>query len=152
VSITRCANLYGPGDVNWDRLVPGTIRALLGGVRPVIRSDGSPTRDYLYVDDAARAVLRLAEAMADGGDAVGEAFNFSAEAPTTVLELVDALQRAIGSDLAPDIRNDAVSEIPHQHLSAEKARRVLGWKATTTMAQALPPTVEWYRALLAARD
>lgn len=149
VSVTRCANLYGPGDTNWDRVIPGTLRSLISGQRPVVRSDGTPTRDYLHVSDAVGAVLCLAETMADGEGAVGQAFNVSAEEPMSVLEVIAALQAAAGTDLEPDIRGDSSNEIDHQYLSAEKARRVLGWKAQRTFEEGLATTVDWYRAHLA---
>ena len=146
VCITRCGNLFGPGDVNWERLVPGTIIAFMAGRRPVIRSDGTLVRDYLYVRDAALAYLRLAEAMAEDGDLHGEAFNFSAETPVSVLELVAILQRIMGTDLEPDVRATARNEIPSQHLSAAKARKLLGWYPQWSLEGALADTIAWYRA------
>ncbi len=145
VCVTRCGNFFGPGDRNWERLVPGTIRSLLRGERPVIRSDGSMVRDYLYVVDGGLAYLRLVEGMARDPSVVGEAFNFSTETPLTVLELVAALQRAAGTDLEPDIRATATHEIDSQFLSAAKARKVLGWAPTVSVETALVETVEWYR-------
>ena len=145
VCITRCGNFFGPGDRNWERLVPGTIRSLLRGERPVIRSDGTMVRDYLYVVDGALAYLRLVEAMAGDPSVLGEAFNFSTETPLTVLELVAALQEAAGTDLEPDIRATATHEIDSQFLSAAKARKVLGWAPTVSVEQALVETVAWYR-------
>lgn len=149
VAITRCGNFFGPGDRNWDRLVPGTIRSLLQGERPVIRSDGSLVRDYLYVVDGALAYLRLAEAMLADPGLAGTAFNFSTETPVTVLDLVARIQRAVGTDLEPDVRGDASSEIPAQHLSAARAREVLGWEPTRTIDDALVETAAWYRDELA---
>jgi CDP-glucose 4,6-dehydratase len=149
VCVTRCGNFFGPGDVNWERLVPGTIRSLLRGERPVIRSDGTMVRDYLYVVDGALAYLRLVESMAADPAVVGEAFNFSTETPMTVLELVAALQAAAGTDLEPDIRATATHEIDSQYLSAAKARKVLGWQPTVSVEAALVETVDWYRAELA---
>ncbi len=148
VCITRCGNFFGPGDVNWERLVPGVTRWLLDGVRPIIRSDGTLVRDYLYVVDGALAYLQLAECLADDPSLAGEAFNFSTETPVTVLELVDVLQRAAGSDLEPDVRGIATHEIDAQHLSAAKARKMLGWAPRWTLEEALGQTVEWYRAYL----
>ena len=148
VAITRCANLYGPGDRNWRRLVPGTLRSVLLGERPVIRSDGSPVRDYLYVADGVSAYLRLAEAMADDAGLAGQAFNFSAEEPLTVLELVERVQAAAGTSLEPRIVNDAVGEIPAQHLSAAKAREVLGWAPAYGLDDGLAETAAYYRALV----
>jgi CDP-glucose 4,6-dehydratase len=145
VCITRCGNFFGPGDRNWQRLVPGTIRSLLRGERPVIRSDGTMVRDYLYVVDGALAYLRLVEAMAHDAGVVGEAFNFSTETPLTVLELVTALQKAAGTDLELDIQATATHEIDSQFLSAAKARKVLGWAPTVSVEDALVDTVAWYR-------
>jgi CDP-glucose 4,6-dehydratase len=145
VCVTRCGNFFGPGDRNWDRLVPGTIRSLLRGERPVIRSDGTMVRDYLYVVDGALAYLRLVEAMAEDPTVIGEAFNFSTETPLTVLELVASLQAATGTDLEPDIRATASHEIDSQFLSAAKARKVLGWAPTISVEDALRETVAWYR-------
>jgi CDP-glucose 4,6-dehydratase len=152
VVITRCGNFFGPGDTNWERLVPGTIRLLLRGERPIIRSDGTMTRDYLYVVDGALAYLQLAEALASDASLAGEAFNFSTERPLSVLELVGLLQSAAGTDLEPDIRATARHEIPHQFLSAAKAHKILGWAPRHTMEQALAQTVEWYHAALARSD
>ncbi len=149
VCVTRCGNFFGPGDRNWERLVPGTIRSLLRGERPVIRSDGTMVRDYLYVVDGALAYLRLVEAMATDPSVIGEAFNFSTETPLTVLELVAALQAAAGTDLEPDIRATATHEIDSQFLSAAKARKVLGWAPILTVEQALAETVDWYRSHVA---
>lgn len=150
VCITRCGNFFGPGDQNWERLVPGTIRSLLRGERPVIRSDGTMVRDYLYVADGALAYLQLAEAMAKDASVAGHAFNFSTELPLTVLELVEKLQAAAGTSLEPDILGTASHEIDSQYLSAAKARKVLGWAPTLTMEEALAATVGWYREHLAS--
>lgn len=149
VAITRCGNLFGPGDQNWDRLVPGTIRSILAGDRPVIRSDGTMIRDYIYVVDAALAYLQLVEAMAKNPELSGEAFNFSTETRLNVLELVALIQEAAGTDLKPDIRATATNEIDEQFLSAAKARSVLAWKPRFSMAEALRATVDWYREQLA---
>ena len=149
VCITRCGNFFGPGDHNWERLVPGTIRSILAGERPLVRSDGTMTRDYLYVVDGALAYLRLAETMAGDPTVAGEAFNFSTERPLTVLQLVELLQEAAGTSLEPDIRATASHEIDHQFLSAGKARKVLGWAPRYTMEEALGLTVDAYRKALA---
>jgi CDP-glucose 4,6-dehydratase len=143
--VTRCGNFFGPGDLNWRRLVPGTIRSLLEDRRPVVRSDGTLVRDYLYVVDGALAYLQLAEAMACDRALCGEAFNFSNEEPTTVLDVVALLQRLTGRELEPDILATASHEIPAQHLSATKARKLLGWSPRWTLDQGLAETVRWYR-------
>jgi len=150
VATTRCGNIFGPGDVNWDRLVPGVVRDLLGGRRPVIRSDGRATRDYLYVADAVSAYLRTAEALAMDPALAGEAFNFSIERPLSVLELVGLLQDAAGTELEPDVRGTASNEIAHQALSSAKAREKLGWTPASSLEKALAETVAWYREELGA--
>lgn len=148
VAITRCGNFFGPGDLNWNRLVPGTVRSLLLGERPVIRSDGRMVRDYLYVLDGVFAYLRIAEAMAAGLPVSGEAFNLSLEQPLTVLELVARIQNVMGTDLPPDVRAEAINEIDHQYLSSAKARDMLGWAPRFSLDQGLAATVEWYRSFM----
>jgi CDP-glucose 4,6-dehydratase len=152
VVVTRCANFFGPGDTNWERLVPGTIRLLLKGQRPVIRSDGTTTRDYLYVVDGVLAYLQLAEAISEDPTLGGEAFNFSTESPLSVLQLVEMIQAATGTELEPDIRATARHEIAHQYLSAAKARKMLGWEPRHTMEEAVAETVDWYRGVLSFGD
>lgn len=146
IVVTRCGNLFGGGDLNWARLVPGTVRSLLRGEPPVIRSDGTPVRDYLYVEDAARAYVSAAQRAAE---VRGEAFNFSLERPLSVLEMVRLVSTAAGTRTEPVIRNDATGEIPRQFLSSEKARTRLGWTAATTVEAGLRATVDWYRAYFA---
>ncbi len=150
VCVTRCGNFYGGGDLNWNRLVPGTIRAFLRGQNPVIRSDGSCVRDYLYVKDGAAAYLHLAERMAHDPEISGQAFNFSTETPKSVLEMVRCLQELLGSALTPDIRNEATNEIQNQSLCAGKARLRLGWRPQYTLAQGLAETIDWYRNYFAS--
>jgi CDP-glucose 4,6-dehydratase len=146
--ITRCANLYGGGDLNWNRLIPGTIRALLRGERPVIRSDGTLTRDYLYVEDAADAYVRLAEWQAEDATRAGAAFNVSTERTSSVLDMVSVIGKALGVDPRPDVRAEARLEIPHQHLSAKHLAATLGWSARHDLAQGMERTVAWYRDYL----
>lgn len=149
VCITRCGNLYGGGDLNWNRLIPGTIRSILRNESPVIRSDGSYIRDYFYVADGALAYLHLAEMMAEKPEIIGEAFNFSNEIQVTVLELTDKILKLTGrEDLAPTILGEACNEIPHQYLDAAKARRVLNWKPTHTLEEGLEKTIVWYKNFL----
>lgn len=149
VTITRCGNFYGGGDLNWNRIVPGTIRSILRGQAPVIRSDGSFVRDYFYVEDGAAAYLLLAERMAQDPDGLrGEAFNFSNELQVTVLELVEKICALMGSDLKPDVRNEASLEIKHQYLSAAKARRRLDWSPLFALDQGLQKTIQWYTEFL----
>lgn len=148
IGITRCANVYGGGDLNWSRIVPGTIRSFLKREPPVIRSNGTYVRDYLYVKDAAGAYLRLAEKLHEEGVA-GQAFNFSAETPVSVLDMVALIQRLMGcGDLKPDIRNCAEGEIHSQYLSIAKAKRVLAWEPKFTMEKGLAETIGWYREFL----
>ena len=151
VVITRCGNLFGGGDLNFNRIVPGTIRDALAGRRPVLRSDGSPIRDYLYVEDAADAYVALAE-RAHEPAVVGQAWNFSNEVRLTAAEMCGRVLAACGrGDLRPEVAGTAAGEIPHQYLSSEKARRVLGWAPTHGMDAGLARTVAWYRGHLAAR-
>ncbi len=148
VVITRCGNFYGGGDLNWNRIVPGTIRAVLRGQRPVIRSDGQFIRDYFYVEDGAAAYMLLAEQLAARRDLTGEAFNFSNEIQVTVLDLVNRILRTMGSDLLPDVRNEASNEIRHQYLSAKKARETLDWAPLFSLDEALSTTIAWYQDFL----
>jgi CDP-glucose 4,6-dehydratase len=148
VAITRCGNFYGGGDLNWNRLVPGTIRSVIRGERPVIRSDGKYVRDYFYAEDGAAANMILAEALATRPELRGQAFNFSNEAQVTVLELVDRLLALMDSTLKPDIRNEATNEIRHQYLDATRAREALQWKPQFTLDEGLRRTIDWYKAFL----
>ena len=148
VTITRCGNFYGGGDLNWNRIVPGTIRSVLRGQAPVIRSDGSFVRDYFYVEDGAAAYLLLAEQMAGNPSLRGEAFNFSNELQVTVLELTERILKVMGSNLRPDVRSEASNEIKHQYLSAAKARRMLDWKPLYSLDGALEKTIQWYTDFL----
>lgn len=145
VAITRCGNFYGGGDLNWNRIVPGTIRSVLRGRRPIIRSDGNYVRDYFYVEDAAAAYTLLAERLAENPDLRGEAFNFSNEKPMRVMELVHCILKQMGSDLEPMVLNEATNEIRCQYLSAAKARRILGWQPLFTLEEGLQRTIEWYK-------
>jgi CDP-glucose 4,6-dehydratase len=148
VAITRCGNFYGGGDLNWNRIVPGTVRSILRGQRPVIRSDGRFVRDYFYVEDGANAYMVLAEALAARPELAGEAFNFSNELQITVLDLVAHILRQMGSDLEPEVRNEASNEIIHQYLSAAKARRELGWTPMFGLDEGIRRTIDWYRGFL----
>jgi CDP-glucose 4,6-dehydratase len=148
VAITRCGNFYGGGDLNWNRIVPGTIRSVLRDQHPIIRSDGQYVRDYFYVEDGAAAYMLLAEVLAARPELRGEAFNFSNEIQITVLDLVQQILRLMGSDLLPDVRNEASNEIRHQYLSAKKARAVLGWQPLFPLDEGLSRTVRWYRSFL----
>ncbi len=145
VAVTRCGNFYGGGDLNWNRIVPGTIRSIIRGERPIIRSDGTMTRDYLYVEDGAYAYTLLAEQLDAQPRIAGGVFNFSYEHPMSVLDVVAEILRVMRSDLKPDIRNHATHEIHDQYLDASKAKRVLGWTPVFEMDASLRATVDWYR-------
>jgi dTDP-D-glucose 4,6-dehydratase len=149
VAIARCGNIYGPGDLNWSRIVPGTIRSLLRGEQPVLRSDGTFVRDYLHVNDVVDAYLALGTALRNRAIPFGEGWNFSDESPRTVREIYDATCTAAGkSDTEPLILDRAPGEIHDQWLAATKARDRLGWKPQVDLADGLASTVEWYRAYL----
>jgi CDP-glucose 4,6-dehydratase len=153
VTITRCGNFYGGGDLNWNRIVPGTMRSILLDERPVVRSDGSLRRDYIYVEDAAIAYLMLAERAIEDQSIHGEAFNFSNEDPKTVLEMVELIQVAADrDDLKPVVLGQAPNEIPDQFLSSAKARSVLGWKPRFELGDGLERTYHWYQQHLSDLD
>ena len=145
VAIARCGNIFGGGDLNWSRLIPGTLRSLLSDEPPIIRSDGRATRDYLYVEDAAEAYVLLAEGLAEGTTR-GKAYNFSLGTPLSALAVVDRLRAVTGRvDLEPVVLDQARHEIPAQHLSSERARSELGWSPTHGFESGLARTVRWYR-------
>jgi CDP-glucose 4,6-dehydratase len=148
VTITRCGNFYGGGDLNWNRIVPGTIRSILRGNRPVIRSDGKYVRDYFYVEDGAAAYMLLAEKLANNKDLQGQAFNFSNETQVTTLELVEMILGLMNSNHIPEVRNEATNEIRNQYLCAAKARKVLGWKPLFALDEGLRRTIKWYEDFL----
>jgi CDP-glucose 4,6-dehydratase len=145
VVITRCGNFYGGGDLNWNRIVPGTIRSIFRGQAPVIRSDGQFIRDYFYVEDGAAAYMLLAEKLAANPDLRGEAFNFSNELQITVIDLVKKILHQMNSHLQPVVLNEVNNEIRHQYLSAEKAHHILNWSPLYTLDQGLELTINWYR-------
>jgi CDP-glucose 4,6-dehydratase len=147
VAVTRCGNIFGEGDLNFNRIIPGTIRSVLMKKRPAIRSDGTMVRDYVYVEDIVDANLLLASELY-GGRHKGEAFNFSYGQPRSVLEVVEAVQKQMGSSLKPEIKNEATNEIPRQYLSAKKAAAALGWKPSFDFDKGLGRTIQWYRAYL----
>lgn len=148
VVITRCGNFYGGGDLNWNRIIPGTIRSIMRGQPPVIRSDGKFVRDYFYVEDGAAAYMLLAEQLAANRLLTGESFNFSNEIQVTVLDIVNMILKQMDSNLVPDIRNEASNEIRHQYLSAAKAHRLLSWTPAFNIEQGLKLTIDWYKEFL----
>ncbi len=147
VCVTRCGNFYGQGDLNFNRIIPGTIRSLLNNESPIIRSDGKFIRDYFYVKDGALAYMLLAEKMLTDISIHGEAYNFSNETQVTVFELVDKIIELMEVDVEPTILNQAQHEIRNQYLSAKKAKEQLGWSAKYTLDSSLKETIEWYKNL-----
>lgn len=145
ICITRCGNFYGPGDLNFNRIIPGTIQSLLNGERPVIRSDGSFIRDYFYVKDGALAYILLAEQMILNPSICGEAYNFSNEIQVTVLNIVEKISAILGAKVEPIIQNRVVNEIRNQYLSSKKAKEQLGWEPNFTLDSSLIETIEWYK-------
>jgi len=149
VTITRCGNLFGGGDLNFNRLVPGTIKTVLENRRPLIRSDGSPLRDYIHVTDAVAAYLLLTEKCAEPA-VCGQAFNFGTSRPLSVLEMTQKVLRLMKrEDLQPQVLNEARGEIQHQYLSSDKALRLLGWAPVADIDDGLAKTIAWYREFLA---
>jgi CDP-glucose 4,6-dehydratase len=147
VTVARFGNVYGGGDLNWSRIVPGTLRSLIAGESPIVRSDGTFVRDYIYVRDVVDAYLALASA--DRSVTAGRAFNFSPERPVTVLEMVDAIRGLVGpSSLDPTILGEASDEIKSQYLSCDRAKRELGWSASRSLKDGLAETIDWYRTCL----
>ncbi|HNB36613.1 MAG TPA: NAD-dependent epimerase/dehydratase family protein, partial [Anaerolineales bacterium] len=138
-------NFYGGGDLNWNRIIPGTIRSVVRGEAPIIRSDGKYVRDYFFVEDGAAAYMLLAERLAANPKLRGEAFNFSNEIQVTVLDIVSMILKLMKSDLEPVVLNQTTNEILHQYLSAEKARSILNWQPLFTLENGLTKTIDWYR-------
>lgn len=148
IAIARCGNIFGRGDLNWSRIVPGTIRSLRQNEAPIIRSDGKFTRDYIYVDDISEAYTVLAQSLEKPGVS-GEAFNFAPGRPYSVLEIVALLQKIMGKEkIQPKILNEAKAEIRDQHLDSKKAEKLLGWKPKFELEAGLRETVRWYEKFL----
>jgi len=148
IAVTRCANLYGGGDLNWNRIVPGTVRSVIRGERPIVRSDGTPLRDYLYVQDAVYAYLTLAERLNEPG-VRGEAFNFGMDDPKSVVEMVRVIIAVSDHpELEPVVLSNAPNEIQAQYLDSSKARHVLDWMPRYSLEEGLQETLEWYRQFL----
>lgn len=149
VAISRCGNFFGEGDFNWSRIVPGTVRSIIRGEAPVLRSDGTLIRDYFYVRDGAHAYRVLAEHLAANPEKIrGEAFNFSTDKEVSVIDLTNLILRLMGSDLKPIIQNNAPNEILKQNLSSAKARKELGWTPQYTLEDGLKRTIAWYENFL----
>ena len=148
VAVTRFANLYGGGDLHRSRLVPEAVGAALAGRAPVIRSDGTPERDFLYVEDAVDAYLRLADALDQGDGARGEAFNAGGGEPHAVRDVVARICALAGTDVEPDIRGTGTpaGEIDRQYVNAAKLSALTGWQPQVGLDEGLRRTVEWYRA------
>lgn len=145
VAVTRCANLFGGGDLNWSRLVPGTVRSVLRGRRPEIRSDGTLLRDFLYIPDAVAGYLRLAE-HTDTPGVSGEAFNFGMDDPKSVIEIVQTIiDVSDRTTLQPLVLGKAKNEIRDQYLDSSKARSLLGWEPEYSLREGLQETLSWYR-------
>jgi CDP-glucose 4,6-dehydratase len=148
VGITRCANLYGGGDLNWNRIVPGTMRSVIYGERPIVRSDGTLLRDYIFVKDAVSAYLKVAENLGRA-EVKGQAFNFGVDSPLTALEMINAIIRLSDHpDLEPIILDQAKNEIQEQYLASDKANRILHWKPEFSLKDGLMETMAWYREFL----
>ncbi|MBX9743629.1 MAG: GDP-mannose 4,6-dehydratase, partial [Chlamydiales bacterium] len=147
VVIARCGNVYGGGDLHWSRIIPGTIRNILRGEPPLIRSNGKLTRDYLYVQDAVKAYLLMAM-NADRENVCGEAFNFGPRKPSTVLEIVEILQKIMGSSSKPIILHGASTEIRNQVLDSSKASQILGWSSEYSLIEGISETIKWYEHYL----
>ncbi len=148
VAITRCGNFYGGGDLNWNRIVPGTIRSVTRGQRPIIRSDGKYVRDYFYVEDGAKAYMLLAESLTRNPELRGRAFNFSNESQISVLDLVKLILQKMNSDLTPEIQNKTTNEIRDQYLSSKLAHSLLNWRPDFSLEQGLERTIAWYQEAL----
>lgn len=144
VCITRCGNLYGGGDLNFNRIIPQTISRILDEKPPRIRSDGTFIRDYFYVEDAVEAYILLAEKMSEL-ELAGQAFNFSNEIQLSVKDMVAMILKLMDSHLEPIILNQGSNEIKHQYLSAQKARETLGWEPLFTIEEGLARTIDWYK-------
>lgn len=148
VVITRCGNFYGGGDLNWNRIIPGTIRSILREQNPIIRSDGEYVRDYFYVEDGAAAYMLLAEFLASHPEIKGQAYNFSNEIQVNVKEIVNKILKIMNSNLSPKILNETSNEIRLQYLSAEKARQDLKWSPMFTLDEGLQKTIKWYKEFI----
>jgi CDP-glucose 4,6-dehydratase len=147
VAVTRFANIYGGGDLNFSRLIPEAIAAVLDGRRPQIRSDGSPERDFLFVDDAVSAYLAIEHAVGAGGPGAGEAFNAGGERPHSVAAVLEAIAAVSGTGIEPEFRGtgNPAGEIDRQYVDSEKLCALTGWAPEVGLEDGLRRTLEWYR-------
>lgn len=145
VAITRCGNFFGGGDLNWNRIIPGTIRSILRGQQPIIRSDGTLIRDYIYVEDAVSAYMTLTQALSENSLLKGEAFNFSNESQRNVLEIIQTILELMSSNIKPIIQGENHGEIQAQYLDSTKANTILKWKPTFGLEEGLRKTINWYK-------
>lgn len=148
ISITRCGNFFGGGDLNWNRIIPGTIRSIIRGQAPIIRSDGTLIRDYIYVEDAVSAYIALSKALSLDVNLKGEAFNFSNETQINVLDLTNIIINILGSNLKPIVQGNNHGEIKAQYLDSTKARNILNWRPKYGLEEGLEKTVLWYKNYL----
>jgi CDP-glucose 4,6-dehydratase len=146
IIVTRCGNIYGGGDLNWNRLIPGTLRSLWYDEQPVIRTNGSQLRDYVYVADVVDAYLQLAETSADDSSLYGNAFNISTNAPYSVIDLTSLIIDLSGKSVQPIILNEATNEIPEQYLDASKLHKTINWQPPHGLQTGLNATIEWYQS------
>ncbi len=153
VAVSRFANVYGGGDLNFSRLIPEAIAAALQGRRPAIRSDGSPQRDFLYIDDAIAAYLAIEHEVGAGGPAAGEAFNAGGERPHSVAEVLEEIAAIAGGGLEPEYRGTGspAGEIDRQYVDSSKLRALTGWRPEVELSDGLRRTLEWYHANPEAR-
>jgi CDP-glucose 4,6-dehydratase len=147
VAVTRCANIYGGGDLNWSRIIPGTVRSVLRDERPIIRSDGTMERDYIYIGDAVDAYMTLGQRVAEDG-VRGHAYNFGSSQAISVLDLVGKILAITKSKLEPHVLGTASGEIDRQYLDSSRAQRVLGWEPRFSLEEGLSNTIGWYEDFL----
>jgi CDP-glucose 4,6-dehydratase len=144
VAVTRCGNIYGGGDMNMSRIIPGTILSVLKDESPIIRSDGTPIRDYIYVLDIVNAYITLAEQL-DRTEVIGKAFNFGTKTPVSVLDLAKKIIQQAGKSIEPNVLNEAKNELQEQYLDWSMAKEVLGWQPQFDLDKGLKETIDWYR-------
>lgn len=151
VVVTRFANIYGGGDLNWSRIIPGTIRWALNGEDPIIRSDGTMERDYVHVDDAIRGYLAAGK-MSNEQDVIGKAFNFGSGSPISVIDLAQMILAKIPSSVSPKVLGVATGEIDRQYLDSTLAREMLGWEPQVSLEKGLAKTIDWYSSYFQTKE